>query len=71
MLKFVLFTILAYLLVRALLNLARAMRREGGRAGGASPNGRRRRSQGDRRRGRATRLREEEEDVEDAKWEDL
>lgn len=74
-LKFVLYAVVAYLLVRAVLNLLRAMRRQHGVGAGPSRSG------GNQRRGgrsaeppaeeeRATRLREDE-DVEDAKWEDV
>ena len=77
MLKFVLYVILTYLLVRAVVNLLRAMvvqndvgpvpPRTGPdtrRGGEASQNGR------SPEEDRATRLRDEE-DIEDAKWEDL
>jgi hypothetical protein len=70
MLKFALYAALAYLLIRAVVNLLRAMspgavrsRPGGGR--GATRNGR---AEGNEER--ATRL-HEEEDVEDARWEDL
>lgn len=74
MLKFVLYAVLAYLLVRAVANLLGAMLRQ--RVGGDAPpydGNRRRGASGGQREAnetRATRLRDEE-DVEDARWEDL
>lgn len=77
MLKFVLYVILAYLLVRAVVNLLRAMVVQNGVGSappGSGPDARRGKAAPRNGRsseeGRATRLRDEE-DVEDAKWEDL
>lgn len=77
MLKFALYAVLAYLLLRAVANLLRAMRQPG-RVGpeGRSPRFGREEGRGQQRshqprsQDRATRLSEEEE-VEDARWEDL
>lgn len=76
MLKLALYAVLAYLLLRAVANLFRAMRKQGqvgpnprrtrfGTDGrGRSANGKQEQAE------RATRLRDEEE-IEDARWEDL
>lgn len=81
MLKFALIALLTYLLLRAVANLLQAMFRQGRvgpgaqrpRFGGGGSNEGRRRSHSQRGSDdsdRATRLRDEE-DVEDARWEDL
>ena len=70
MLEFLLYAVLAYLLLRAVANLLRAMVH---RQGGVSTSSRNGRSGGGKRTSeneRATRL-PDEEDVEDARWEDL
>ena len=74
MLKFLLYAALAYLLLRAVANLLRAMLRRPGGVSAGPQNGRSRSGGGGGRRSaddeRATRLRDED-DVEDARWEDL
>jgi len=73
MLKFLLYAALAYLLLRAVANLLRAMLRRPDGVSAGPQNGRSRSGGGGRRSAddeRATRLRDED-DVEDARWEDL